>query len=201
MIIQPTKQQATAIENTLEEATNVLEELRATESLFWKQECEIRQIKREPAPAVVSLTASTMGTPDAKPPSTDHLHLADENVRLNAGIIELERQLSVVRGAYRVAVIEVMHTAYVAAAEEYALKAEALASAFEDLIAIDKWFRTNKLTSKLPPDFIKDIHVPQLDPKSSVHLDGREAPQFSVCNTSNLMTEEGTALFRHAIPR
>ena len=93
-----------------------------------------------------------------------------------------------------------MHTAYVAAAEEYALKAEALANAFEDLIAIDKWFRTNDLTSKLPPDFITNIHVPQLDPQSSVHLDGREAPQFSVCDTSNLLTEEGAELFRHARP-
>jgi len=52
----------------------------------------------------------------------------------------------------------------------------------------------------LPPKFATDIHVPQLDPKTSVYLDGREARRFSICDTSNLLTEEGSALFHHARP-
>ena len=199
MIIQPTEQQATAIENTFEEAAGVLAELRATGKLFCTQEDELRERKKEPAPAVVPLTASTMGTPDAKPP-TFNTQLEGENVRLKAGIVDLVDQLAVARGEYRVAVIEVMHDAYVEAAEIYASKAEALANAFEDLMAIDKWFLTNGLRSKLPPKFATDIHVPQLDPKTSVYLDGREARPFSICDTSNVLTEEGSALFRHARP-
>jgi len=121
--------------------------------------------------------------------------MREENARLRLGVIELDRQLSVARSAYRVAVIDVMHDAYVEAAEIYALKAEALANAFEDLMAIDQWYRVNGLTSKLSHKFATEIHVPQLDPKNRVHLDGREAMPFSVCDTSNILTEEGRALF------
>ena len=178
----------------------VLAELRATQELFGANASELRELKKTPKVAVVPLTANSMGTPDGPRRISTNSRLEKENIRLEAGITELRNQFVVARGAYRVAVISVMHDAYVEVAEIYALKAEALAGSFEDLMAADKWFRSSGLTSKLPPKFARDIKVPQLSANASVHLDGREAPRFSVCDTSNLQTEWGKELFRNEDP-
>jgi hypothetical protein len=105
-----------------------------------------------------------------------------------------EKAYEVARGAFRVAILDLMREEIDASMEVYAEAAMVIKECWEELHHLDMFFRKQGVPSGLPSGFLASVKVPAPNPKFPSLVDGRAAPRFQ-CDVSDILTKEGQQLF------